>query len=39
MTIIMATHDLDELEEIKPRIITLAKTVKYDGAFEGWGGF
>ena len=33
MTIIMATHDLDELEEIKPRIITLAKTVKYDGAF------
>ena len=39
MTIIMATHDIDELEEIKPRIITLAKTVKYDGAFEGWGGF
>lgn len=39
MTIIMATHDLDELEEIKPRIITLAKTVKYDGKFEGWGGF
>ena len=39
MTIIMATHDLDELEEIKPRIITLAKTVKYDGPFEGWGGF
>ena len=39
MTIIMVTHDLDELEEIKPRIITLAKTVKYDGAFEGWGGF
>ena len=35
MTIIMATHDIDELEEIKPRIITLAKTVKYDGDFEG----
>ena len=39
MTIIMATHDIDELEEIKPRIITLAKTVKYDGDFEGWKGF
>ncbi len=39
MTIIMATHDLDELEEIKPRIISLAKTVKYDGNFEGWKGF
>lgn len=39
MTIIMATHDLDEIEEIKPRIIFLSKTVKYDGNFEGWKGF
>lgn len=39
MTIIMATHDLEEIEEIKPRIILLAKTVKYDGNFEGWKGF
>lgn len=39
MTIIMATHDLDELNEIKPRIIYLAKTVKYDGDLEGWKGF
>lgn len=39
MTIIMATHDLDEIEEIKPRIIFLAKTIKYDGNFEGWKGF
>jgi zinc transport system ATP-binding protein len=38
-TIIMATHDLDEVEHIKPRIICLAKTVKYDGAMEGWNGF
>lgn len=39
MTIIMATHDLDEVNEIKPRIISLAKTVKYDGNIEGWKGF
>lgn len=39
MTIIMATHDLDEIEEIKPRIICLAKTIKYDGNLEGWKGF
>lgn len=38
-TIIMATHDLDEVEHIKPRIICLAKTVKYDGEMEGWKGF
>lgn len=38
-TIIMATHDLDEVEHIKPRIICLAKTVKYDGKIEGWKGF
>lgn len=39
MTIIMATHDLDEIQEIKPRIIYLAKTIRYDGTFEGWKGF
>ena len=39
MTIIMATHDLEEINEIKPRIISLAKTVKYDGDLEGWKGF
>lgn len=38
VTIIMATHDLDELKHIKPRIICLAKTVKYDGKFEDWKG-
>lgn len=37
-TIIMATHDLDELEKIKPRIIYIAKTIKYDGKFEEWKG-
>ncbi len=39
VTIIMATHDLDELDNIKPRIICIAKTVKYDGRFEDWKGF
>lgn len=38
-TIIMATHDLDEVEHIKPRIICLARTIKYDGEIEGWKGF
>ncbi len=38
VTIIMATHDLDELKAIKPRIICLAKTIKYDGNFENWKG-
>ena len=38
LTIIMATHDLDEVEHIKPRIICLAKTVKYDGEMVGWKG-
>ncbi|MCR5187182.1 MAG: metal ABC transporter ATP-binding protein [Clostridia bacterium] len=38
-TIIMATHDLDEIEDLKPRIIWIAKTIKYDGDFEGWKGF
>ncbi len=39
MTIVMATHDLDEIEEVNPRIICLAKTIKYDGNLEGWKGF
>ena len=38
VTIIMATHDLDELESIKPRIICLKKVVIYDGKYEGWEG-
>lgn len=38
VTIIMATHDLDELDNIKPRIICIAKTIKYDGNFDGWKG-
>ena len=38
VTIIMATHDLDELENIEPRIICIAKNIKYDGKFEEWKG-
>lgn len=38
VTIIMATHDLDELETIAPRIICIAKTIQYDGKFEEWKG-
>ena len=39
MTIMMATHDLDEIEDIKPRIIWISRQIKYDGNFEGWKGF
>lgn len=38
-TILMATHDLEEIKNIKPRIIYLAKQIKYDGDMEGWKGF
>lgn len=38
VTVIMATHDLDELDKIKPRIICISRTIKYDGNFEGWKG-
>lgn len=37
-TIIMATHDLDDIKNLKVHIIALAKTVKYDGELEGWKG-
>jgi ABC-type Mn2+/Zn2+ transport system ATPase subunit len=37
--IIMATHDLEEIKHIKPRIICLAREIKYDGNIEGWKGF
>ncbi len=39
MTIIMATHDLDEINHENVRIICLAKTVKYDGNIENWKGY
>lgn len=39
MTIIMATHDLDEINHENVRIICLAKTIKYDGNIENWKGY
>lgn len=38
MTIIMATHDLDEVKEDNVRVIGLLKTVKFDGNITVWKG-
>ena len=37
-TIIMATHDLDEMKQEDVRVICLAKTVKFDGNIKDWKG-
>ena len=38
MTIIMATHDLDEINQKNVRVIELSKTVKFDGNITDWKG-
>lgn len=38
MTIIMATHDLDELNQDNVRVIALAKTLNFDGNINEWKG-
>ncbi len=38
ITIIMATHDLDEIKAKNIRIVHIAKKIKYDGKIEGWEG-
>lgn len=38
MTIIMATHDLDELDNENIRVIALSKTIKFDGNIKNWKG-
>ena len=38
MTIIMATHDLDEIKKDNVRVISLAKTIKFDGNISDWKG-
>ena len=38
LTIIMATHDLDEIKAKNIRIVHIAKKIKYDGKIEGWEG-
>ena len=38
MTIIMATHDLDDIKNIDLHIIELAKKIKYNGNLKEWKG-
>ncbi|MBR2785939.1 MAG: ATP-binding cassette domain-containing protein [Clostridia bacterium] len=38
LTIIMATHDLDEIKTEKVRVVCLATTVKFDGDIKDWKG-
>jgi zinc transport system ATP-binding protein len=38
ITIIMVTHDLNEIKNYATRIIMLNRTVKYDGSVEDWKG-
>lgn len=38
ITIIMATHDLDEIKTKDVRVICMATTVKFDGKIEDWKG-
>ncbi len=38
MTIIMATHDLDELDNDNIRVIALARAIKFDGNIKKWKG-
>lgn len=38
LTIIMATHDFDEIKSIGVRAIYLATTVKFDGNISDWKG-
>ena len=38
MTIIMATHDLDELDNDNIRVIALARVIKFDGNIKKWKG-
>ena len=39
LTIIMATHDLEEIRNIGVRVICMATTIKFDGNIEEWRGF
>ena len=36
LTIIMATHDLDEVENEDARVICMATDVKFDGNIKDW---
>lgn len=38
MTIIMATHDLEEIKSMNVRVVCMATKVKFDGKIEDWKG-
>jgi len=38
LTVIMATHDLDEVENEDARVICMATSVKFDGSIKEWKG-
>lgn len=38
LTILMATHDIDEVAKSNVRVICLASTVKFDGDIKDWKG-
>lgn len=38
MTIIMATHDLEEIKSMDVRVVCMATKVKFDGKIEDWKG-
>ena len=38
LTIIMATHDLDEVENADARVICMASSIKFDGNIKEWKG-
>ena len=39
LTIIMATHDLEEIKNMNVRVICMATTIKFEGKIEDWKGF
>ena len=38
LTIIMITHDLEDIKQTKARVICMAKNVKFDGKVKDWKG-
>ena len=38
ITIIMATHDIDEIKSMDVRVICIATKIKFDGKIEDWKG-
>ena len=38
MTIVMATHDLEEIKSMNVRVVCMATKVKFDGKIDDWNG-